>query len=200
MFLDIYQLILLALNITCFVLFLYVFSVFLKSYLRTGIKFLGFFSASFMLLALSQAASVASNVLEEPRISLTLYTLSSSTASAAFLVMLFFTMLAGREEEFVIVPPLLLISFPDLLAFTLSLIVSLLVRGKYLKSYLAVLSTAYFLRGFSSLLMLSLPGIYLLITSELLKASATLAFATYHLSRVINHEETEQARDNHRNT
>ncbi|MEM0244685.1 MAG: DUF5985 family protein [Zestosphaera sp.] len=182
---DLYQLMLLVLNIACLALFSYISTVFLKSYLRTGVKFLGFFSASFMLLALSQAASATSNILEDPKISLTLYTLSSSTASAAFLVMLFFMLCASKEEAFAIMPPLLLVSFSDLLAFTISMTVSLLVSGKYLRSYLIVLSLTYFLRGLSSLLMLSQLGIHLLITSELLKASATLVFATYHLSKVI---------------
>lgn len=153
--------------------------------MRTGIKFLGFFSASFMLLALSQVASAISNIIEDPKISLTLYTSSSSTASAAFLVMLFFVLRGSKEEAFVVIPPLLLVSFPDLLAFSLSLMVSFLVSGKYLKSYMTVLSLAYFLRGLSSLLMTSQLGIYLLITSELLKALATLVFATYHLRKVI---------------
>lgn len=182
---DLYQLVLLILNIVCLSLFLYVFAVLLKSYLRSGVKFLGFFSASFMLLVLSQVASATSNILEDPKISLTLYTLSSSTASAAFLVMLFFMLLANKEEAFAVMSPLLLVSFPDLLAFTLSLTVSLLVSGKYLKSYLTILSSTYFLRGLSSLLMMSQLGIYLLIISELLKALATLVFATYHLSKVI---------------
>ncbi len=181
---DPYQLILLALDVACFILFLYIFTVFAKTYMKVRIEFLGFFSVSFMLLALSQIASVASNILEEPRISLTLYTLSSSSASVSFLVMLFF-IARERREEFIFVPPLLLISFPDLLAFTLSLTVSLLVSGRYLKGYLTVLSLTYLLRGLSSLLILTYIGTYLLIISELLKTSATLVFATYHLGRVI---------------
>lgn len=85
---------------------------------------------------------------------------------------------------FTIIPPLILISLPDLLAFTLSLLVSILVKGSYLKRYLIILSITYFLRGLGSLLLLSQLGIYLFITSELLKAIATLLFAIYHLSKV----------------
>jgi len=137
-----------------------------------------------MLLALSQVISIASIILKEPRISLTLYTLSSSIASAAFLLMLFLIVHVSREEVFTIIPPLILISLPDLLAFTLSLLVSILVKGSYLKRYLIILSITYFLRGLGSLLLLSQLGIYLFITSELLKAIATLLFAIYHLSKV----------------
>jgi hypothetical protein len=77
------------------------------------------------------------------------------------------------------------LSFPDLISFALSLVTSLLVKGKYLKNYILMLSITFLLRGVGSLLMLTQLGLYLIIFSEFLMALATLLFALYHLKKVI---------------
>jgi len=183
--LDFYGIALLVLNTISFVLFLYISIFFTRSYLRAKIESLGFFSLSFILLTLSRLISAVSTVLEDPKLSLAMHTLSSSTASAAFLIMLFSIRFSEREEVFIVVPPLIALSFPDLISFVLSLVTSLLVKGKYLKNYILMLSITFLLRGVGSLLMLTQLGLYLIIFSEFLMALATLLFALYHLKKVI---------------
>lgn len=182
---DIYQLTLIALSIFCSALFLYISLVFLRIYLRIRVEYLALFSASFMSLTLSQVASAFSNIVTEPRLSLTLFTLSSSLASSGFLIMLFSILYASREKIIASLPPTLLLNAsPDLLAFLLSLTVAVLTRGKYLKRYFLILSATYLVRGLSSLLIPLGIGVYLLVISEFFKTIATLIFATYHLSKV----------------
>lgn len=185
MYFNLYQTVLVALSALSSTLFLYVSLAFLRVYLRIRVEHFALFSTSFALLALGQVASVLSSVVEEPRLSLTLFTLSSSLASSAFLVMLFSIVRAGRERILAVLLPTLLVASPDIVAFTLSLVVVVLVRGKHLKGYLTALSVAYLVRGLSSLLIPVGIGVFLLVVSELSKTLATLVFATYHLSKVI---------------
>lgn len=185
MSIDFYQITLVALSVLCSALFFYISLIFLRVYLRIKVEYLAFLSASFVSLTLGQIVSVLSNIVTEPKLSLTLFTLSSSLASSGFLIMLFSVLCANRERVVAsLLPVTLLIASPDILAFLLSLTVALLARGKHLKRYLTALSITYLARGLSSLLIPFGIGAFLLVTSELLKALATLLFAVYHLGKV----------------
>lgn len=155
-------------------------------YLRVRVEYLALFSASFASLMVSQVASALSNMVIEPKLSLTLFTLSSSLASGGFLIMLFSILSSGKEEAFALLPSLpILVSLPDVSAFLLSLIVAALTHGGHLRGYLVVLSLTHLARGLSSLLMPMGVGVHLLLISEASKTLATLLFAIYHLGKVI---------------
>lgn len=183
--LDAYQLLLVALNAVCSALFFYISFKFLTLYLRIKVGYVVLFSMTFAMLATGHVASSLSVLVPEPRLSLTLYTLSSSLASSGFFVLLCSILYASKERVFALVPPLILIVLPDMVAFMLSLLVTILARGRYLKGYLAVLSLAYLVRGLSSLLIPLGIGVYMLLASELSKMLVTLLFAVYHLGKVI---------------
>ncbi|MCS7139462.1 MAG: DUF5985 family protein [Candidatus Nezhaarchaeota archaeon] len=186
---DPYQVTLIILGTLCSALFFLVFTMLLRVYLRVRVELLVFFSFSFLLLALGQVASALSIIIDQPRLSLTLFTSSSSITSIGFLLMLFSLLRRGKEEALAVTVPLLLIAAPDVAAFALSLAASMIIRGKHLKMYVMALSASYLIRGFGSILLPMGVGAYVLITSELLKAIATSLFAMYHLGKVTIHEE-----------
>jgi hypothetical protein len=168
----------------CLVLFGYIAWELLNVYRKLRARSLLYLSASFLLLALSQAASMLSVVAESARLSLTFYTLTSSLASASF----FMIVVSASEEEKVIAIAPIAILMPDLLACALAATASVACKGRQLRAYLIVLSLVHSLRCFSALQLHSDVGALLLASAEVARALATLLFAVFHVNRVVGRE------------
>lgn len=180
-----YNLAVLASGVTCLILFCYITYKLLKVNMKLREKSLLYLSSSFMLLAVSQACSILSAIVELPRLSLTFYMATSSFAAAAFLLMI---ISASREEKvaFAVIPMLMLI--PDSLAFILATIASVVCRGRQLKAYLLILSIIHLIRCFSVILISLDLGASLLISAEAARVFATLFLAIFHVSKVVSRE------------
>lgn len=157
--------------------------MFARVYVRIRDSQLATISLSFTLLATSHVASMASFVVESPRTSLTLSTLASSLASCCFLLMLLSILYRQWGRISALVPPLILVALPDIIVFSLSLLVSALVKRGPLKFYMLALSFSYLMRGLSIIMIPIGVGIYLLLFVDLFKTVATSVFALYHLRK-----------------
>lgn len=182
--LGLYEVVVLFSCSACLALFSYMASVFLSVYKRLRARSLLYLFASFLLLALSQASSVLSTIVESARLSLTFYTLTSSLAAASF----FLVVVSVSEEEKAVAVVPIAISTPDLLACALAATASVICEGRQLRAYLVTLSMVHLLRFFSALLLHSDVGALLLALAEVTRALATLPFAIFHVSRVVGRE------------
>lgn len=179
-----YSAAILASSVTCLTLFCYIVYKLLKVHVKLQAKSLLYLSYSFMLLAISQAFSIFSVIVESARLSLTFYTATSSFAAIAFLLMV--TSVLQEEKTTLALPTIVLV--PDLLASILAAVASAICRSRQLKVYLMTLSTIHLIRCLSSVLMSLDLGALLLVSAELVRAFATLFFAVFHVSRVVSRE------------
>ena len=182
--LSFYEVVVLLSCSTCLVLFSYIACALLSVYRKLRARSLLYLSTSFLLLVLSQASSALSIVVESARLSLTLYTLTSSLAAASFLLIV----VSVSEEERVITMVPIVVLTPDLLACALAATASVLCEGRQLRAYLAALSMIHLLRCFSALQLHSDMGALLLASAEVARVLATLLFAAFHMSRVVGRE------------
>jgi hypothetical protein len=179
-----YELVVLFSCLASLILLGYIAYEFLRVYRRLRARSLLYLSASFFLLALSQASSVLSIVVESARLSLTFYTLTSSLAAASFFLIV---VSVSEEEKAVVVAPIAM-SAPDLLACALAAAASVTCEGRQLRAYLVALSMVHMLRFLSALLLHSDAGALLLALAEVARALATLPFAIFHVGRVVGRE------------
>jgi len=178
-----YNLAVLIPDAICLILFCLIAQSFAKIYFKLRTRSLLHLSLSFGLLALSQASSILSILVESGRLSLTFYTLTSSLAAIGFLLIV--ASVSSRDFELFATTSPILISMPDLLACSLAATASIMCQGKQLRAYLLSLSLVHAIRGFSIFVAPLDSGALLLISAEVARAVATLLFAIFHLSRVV---------------
>lgn len=169
----------------CLLLFSYIVYVFLKVYMKLRDKSLLYLSCSFALLVFSQLSSIFSVLTESSRLSLTLYTLTSSLAATSFLLIAVSVL---QEKKVLAVVAPVIVSIPDFIACILAAVASFICGGKQLKAYLLSLSAVHLLRGLGSALIYMDIGILLPVVAEIARAFATLFFAIFHVSRVVGRE------------
>ncbi|MEM2004730.1 MAG: hypothetical protein QW705_01300 [Zestosphaera sp.] len=184
---DLCSTVLALLEVVGAVAFAYLSTLFLRIYVRLKSDELLAYTTSFILLALSQVCSLLSTIVSEGRLAATLYVATSSLAMAGFMVMLF----PRRSSKFYMLVPLL-VTTPDMLAGLVSTILVIRsVRGRT-RSFLAILSLSYYVRGLSIVLSSAQGSLLGLLVSETLRAFAAILMSLHHMTQVLTHEQEEK--------
>lgn len=155
-----------------------------RAYRRLGVEELAGASWGFALLALSSAFGAAEILAGTPRLAVSLYSGSSSTAAAGMLVIVLSAREARRGVQLQVVAPLALAFSADSAAAVLGAVSSATSRGLARLGF-ALLSLSHAGRAVSVYLMPGSDAALALLASEAVRAAAALVMALYYSGGVL---------------
>jgi len=171
---------LLAVEVVGLASFAYVFTLFMRVYLklRDGDSFSAAFA--YGMLAAAQLFAVLSIVVDDLRLASAFYTATSSFALAGFAAML---LTIRGERIYIHTAVIALMVSPDIASGILAAILSAFSVGTVTQISAALLSSSYIFRGLSLLLATRLASPIIFFVAEALRAVAALMLSTYHALR-----------------
>ncbi len=155
-----------------------------RSYRRLGIEELAGAAWGFALLSLSAAFGAAEMLAESPRLAVSLYAGSSSTAAAGLLVIIFSALEARRGARLMVAAPLAIAFSADSVAAALGAVAAATSRG-LARAGFALIGLSHVGRALSVYLMPGRDAALVLLASEALRAAAALAMSFYYSGGVL---------------